>query len=91
MTYKVCPPARIPRRQVCIETGGSKKDSILLSFGIKVERRNACEFSLTVIVPCEMKGNYSLDTMFDILVVHDAYCDLQSLYNCSYSSPIGLG
>ena len=46
------------------------------------------EFSLTVI-PCEMKGN-SLDTMLDI-VVHDAYCDLQSLLHCSYSSQIVLG
>ena len=90
VTYKVCPPARIPVRYVLVETGCSSKHAILLSLRVKVERRIAREFLLTVIVPCEMKGN-SLDSMLDILVVHDVYCDLQSLYNYSYSSQIVLG
>jgi hypothetical protein len=89
VTYKFYTSARILRRQVWIETGCSKEHVTLLSLVIKVESRNACEFSLTAI-PCEMKGN-SLDTMFDILVVHDAYCDLHSLYLCSHSSQRGLG
>jgi hypothetical protein len=55
-TYKACTAARIPARKVCIETGCAIEHAILLSFGIKVERRNACEFSLTAI-PYEMKDN----------------------------------
>ena len=79
-----------PAGKVLVKRSRTIEHGTLLSLlGIKVERRNACEFSLTAI-PSEMKGN-SLDTMFDILVVHDAYCDLQSLYHCSHSSPIGLG
>ena len=31
-----------------------------------------------------------MDTLIDI-VIHDAYCDLQSLYLCSHSSQTGLG
>ena len=90
VTYKACTSAHIPARQVLVETGCFTEHGTLLSLlGINVKRRNACEFSLTTI-PCKMKGN-SLDTMFDILVVHDAYCDLQSLYNCLYPSLIGLG
>jgi hypothetical protein len=41
VTYKVCTSARIPVRQVCIESGCFKEHVTLLSFGIKVERRNA--------------------------------------------------
>ena len=89
LTYKLYTTARIPVRQVLVETGCfSEHGSLSVSLGINVERRNACEFSLTAI-PCEIKGS-SLDTMFDILV-HDAYFDLQIVYHCSYPSQIGPG
>ena len=55
-TYKACTAARIPARKVYIETGCTLEHITLLLLGIKVERRNVCEFSLTVI-PYEMKDN----------------------------------
>ena len=57
VTYKACTSAHIPVRQVLVKTGGLHEHGILyVSFGINVERSNACEFSLTAI-PCEMKDN----------------------------------
>ena len=41
VTYKVCTSARIPVRQVLVETGCLPEHGMLLSLGIKVERRNA--------------------------------------------------
>ena len=83
LTYKECNFARIPARQVCIETGCKSKHHILL-YHLESKWKEMHEFSLTAI-PCKIKGN-SLDTMIDIRVVHDAYWYLQSLYRCSYPS-----